>query len=667
MVNTGAIKARLKELTGHFTKEYVKAYKTALILDIRRRVNNKGGDDSQQSDAMPEWQLMLQDTSNLLKHPQIEGVVYVGDGLKKKVHWSMGKNFVVTEKPVEEEKEEKKDGGVAPAEGAEGAAAAASSSSGDEKKEVDMRVWLDNACTKVCMNPACGVQFGLLKRRSHCRHCGEIFCKNCTKFTIGKEKFCENCHKMRSEAADPSTLPPLLERPKVKIQMRNFHMYKVALHDAELFANAGAADAAAECKLPEGAEGKFLLILSHPRPTRPTLTIAFDKKEDRDAWMSKLQAASGQSPPPVTMDPVLRPAFITAFRNTRWYCWVWGGWEIDGTEGELLSELFYDVMAREIFYSELSAMGDMPRKIARKAIVKMIEGAVSGMWASLQKGLAGLREPIEKAAEEMLGPLFEKEMEIKEKISQPISEAVDKGMEQGESKLQEGFGSAVPVIGAAMEAELNLIKTSLTELIEEVEKEKGSVLGFWWKYDWMQWRNDWMYSYKNKPISEMIDLKLAQSDSSYESRNLAYHLRTDLMALNQSAWYVLKKRLKADCGNDASEDAYIAALKRHYPDIIVRAAHDLQLIISKRLLEALDATLRGPLLEGMDAVLKALLSPLESLIPDLIKDVLDPRRAAGEIIDALLTDKQGKLIEVCTRPVREKIGNKGTALAQEGI
>jgi hypothetical protein len=36
------------------------------------------------------------DPARLAKNPRIEGTVFVGEGLKQKVHWSMGKNYVVT-------------------------------------------------------------------------------------------------------------------------------------------------------------------------------------------------------------------------------------------------------------------------------------------------------------------------------------------------------------------------------------------------------------------------------------------------------------------------------------------------------------------------------------------------------------------------------------------
>jgi hypothetical protein len=88
MVDTKRIKERTKELLATFCKEYMKAYKTALVLSIRDAKNAKAVEG-------PGWELML-DQSSLLRDKQIEGHVFIGEEFKTEVHWSMARNFVVT-------------------------------------------------------------------------------------------------------------------------------------------------------------------------------------------------------------------------------------------------------------------------------------------------------------------------------------------------------------------------------------------------------------------------------------------------------------------------------------------------------------------------------------------------------------------------------------------
>jgi hypothetical protein len=174
MLSVGRVKQRVKVLLEYFAIEYVKAYKTALVLYLRDQKNGKAATISR-----PDFRLLLGQIE--AKNPRIEGEVYVGEGLKDKKHWKMGKNYVVTETTIDE-KEKKTDegaGAVAPAspnpEG--GAPAEASSSAGPDvgnaeggsNDKGDTRVWLDDSCTEVCMNATCGSKFGFFNRRRHCR------------------------------------------------------------------------------------------------------------------------------------------------------------------------------------------------------------------------------------------------------------------------------------------------------------------------------------------------------------------------------------------------------------------------------------------------------------------------------------------------------------------
>jgi hypothetical protein len=387
------------------------------------------------------------------------------------------KNYIVTEKPIDPNNPPPAP--VKPAEGGDSAAeapaspsAAASSSGGDSApaaaeasesketegeeggKKVDDRVWLPDEHSTTCMNPECGADFTFTKRRTHCRHCGQIFCGKCTSQKIDDQKLCAPCHKLRSEAVDKSALPALLERPKIKIRQLNFHRYNVSLHESEKFALAGASSAAAQAALP-GSEGKFLIVLTHKRPTRPQLTVAFTDKDERDKWLGLLSAGSKFGPSPITQDPILKKAFTQAYNKTRWHCWLWGHWDVDGTEAEMLTDCIYDTLEREIFGKELHALkAGFARDMLRKALTGVIHSGVNVAWSALMAGLAGIRGPLETKAAEILQPIFEVEIKVKDSIKAPLEEGAQKGLAKAETTLQEQFQSHLPVVAAAAEAEV---------------------------------------------------------------------------------------------------------------------------------------------------------------------------------------------------------------------
>jgi hypothetical protein len=334
----------------------------------------------------------------------------------------------------------------------------------------------------------------------------------------------------------------------------------------------------------------------------------------------------------------------------------------------MISELFYDIMHREIFGAALDKLGPMPRRLMRKAVVSAIAASVTAMWAGLMAGLAPLRGPLESVAEKLLGPLFEKEAELKAKLAEKLGEAVEKGLDKVEATLQEKFAGAFPVIAAAGEAEINLVRSSLTEWAAEVAAAEGkrNVLGAWWKYNWTQWRANWMYSHKSKPISEMIDVKLNDSDSTWESRRLAWHLKADFMQLNQSAFTVIKLKLLAEAPA-ADEGQYVALARAAYQDVSVRMAHDVQEILFSRVLECLDSTVRPPLEEVLSKIVEALCEPLQALIPEPLKDILDPARACDEIIDQLLREKLLSLLKRAMQPTLDGLKQRGNNIAVQGF
>ena len=56
--------------------------------------------------------------------------------------------------------------------------------------------WIPDNVIKNCAN--CMTSFGLLTRKSHCRKCGKIFCKNCIKIIVlnyNQTKFCISCYQ----------------------------------------------------------------------------------------------------------------------------------------------------------------------------------------------------------------------------------------------------------------------------------------------------------------------------------------------------------------------------------------------------------------------------------------------------------------------------------------
>lgn len=103
MVNIGAVKTRVADLLTYFSKEYVKAYKAALVESLRNKANGVEGGDEEP--GRPDFTLPLLDENRLpVALPRVEGVVAFGADLKEVRHWSMDKKFIVTQTEIKKEK-----------------------------------------------------------------------------------------------------------------------------------------------------------------------------------------------------------------------------------------------------------------------------------------------------------------------------------------------------------------------------------------------------------------------------------------------------------------------------------------------------------------------------------------------------------------------------------
>ena len=90
-----------------------------------------------------------------------------------------------------------------------------------------------------------------------------------------------------------------------------------------------------------------------------------------------------------------------------------------GTEAELLTDVLSEVLTRELG-AELSGMPDMARKMTQKMIYRVVVSGAEAAWKSLMKSIPSVRGPVEAAAGELLGPVFDKEAEIKGKLQTTI-------------------------------------------------------------------------------------------------------------------------------------------------------------------------------------------------------------------------------------------------------
>lgn len=173
---------------------------------------------------------------------------------------------------------------------------------------------------------------------------------------------------------------------------------------------------------------------------RRTWYIKCNDDEIRKEWMSVLQNACYKAKPPHDENEVIAESFDVALRNTRWACWIWGWYYGAGGEAERLGELVLDVLDQEILNEIIYKIPDGPARsmtvdLVRKSISTTVHAATSAAWASAVSAMRAVSDKIEASCKDLIRPVIEKQLNLKEMIVEKISSTVDPFLAEKGSQL----------------------------------------------------------------------------------------------------------------------------------------------------------------------------------------------------------------------------------------
>lgn len=182
--------------------------------------------------------------------------------------------------------------------------------------------WADGDCCHRCR-----VQFNLVQRKHHCRHCGQIFCAKCSskqsiipKYGLEKEvRVCEDCFEKLSKPTDPKTkistpfsryseskepepsnAKPTMSKTEQELQEEEDLQMAIALSKSE-------AESKEKTRIPVTDYSSYSQIISNPIiKTEKTHKMGADVEKylDRSFWETKLlNSKRSTSPAPSAPSP----------------------------------------------------------------------------------------------------------------------------------------------------------------------------------------------------------------------------------------------------------------------------------------------------------------------------------------------------------------------------
>lgn len=166
---------------------------------------------------------------------------------------------------------------------------------------------------------------------------------------------------------------------------------------------------------------------------RKTWFLKCKSKEDQDAWMDVFELACEKCQPPVSKDPVIRDAFAAALTATREHFGFHGAEPVVMTEPETIADLITAVIERDVLTESHKKMGILTN-IVRGQVAAVVNSSAAACWKSCLATIEPTKKAIDTAVKPILTKFFEKEGEIKEKITAAIGDKVNPFMEEQSKK-----------------------------------------------------------------------------------------------------------------------------------------------------------------------------------------------------------------------------------------
>jgi hypothetical protein len=412
---------------------------------------------------------------------------------------------------------------------------------------------------------------------------------------------------------------------------------------------------------PEETQGdkiKFALELTHTRLARPQFRLAFTDDRAGWAWRGLLDSASSKAASPLNPDPLLAAAFPIAVSATRSICGLWSSFDIDGTEAEVLSDIFYEILEREILTSAFTELSDETRsKMARNGVKKLLDVAIKAGLAAAFKAVTPVKEAFEAIAKKGLEPIFATEKKIKAKITEPVSQAVDKVLGLVGEKLAEHFGKKYEFIFQSALEELDVVQKSVQAVVEKKVQDVEGVLK---AIAEERRENDWTWWGRNRPVSYRLYDNLYWSNWSDSDSGiywtLAYKLMQDYQHLNQFALLEISAQLKSP--KYASSSDPHSALKEVFPEVLQKLSHDLLLVTTEALVQAVNSKVSPKVDEHINPLLESLCAPAMELIPEDLLEIINPLRTANEIVEEIIGSAETKTVKIALEDLRTQLAAK---------
>jgi hypothetical protein len=389
----------------------------------------------------------------------------------------------------------------------------------------------------------------------------------------------------------------------------------------------------------------FTIEIHHSR--RRTYYVKAENEEQFKEWCDMFRSCCRNAYGLKNKDVVHEQAFHEAVRRTRWELGRWGWWTYGGSEDQILSDLIADqidwvVMGR--VYSKITGPWVIRNKIrdqVLKTLDTFISAAVAPSWKAMDTTVGELRPKIEPTIKEMVDPIGKLERELIDKLKAGAMSVIKPILEEHVnphlSKIVEVIKS--PMADAYTDAykiwDEKVAAFSAKGTADEVKKEfkhLDSIPSSWDIYKACQ-KVDVMY----EPLWAMNVIF-----PDIWPWSLIWYAHDDVRGRTDNAVYTFEHKISKALEKNPEATKEEGAAKELYntkrAKVMEKFKHDGEKATVEYYAEIIKRIVFPPFNKLVIPACKELIEPVADLIPEPMKQFVDPYRLFDELINGIIDE-----------------------------
>jgi len=388
-----------------------------------------------------------------------------------------------------------------------------------------------------------------------------------------------------------------------------------------------------------------VLELHHPR--RRCYMIRAETVEEKTEWCGMFRTVCWYAWGLENRDPVHVHAFWRAIEKTRWSLGRWGWWGGGGSESQLIADLINEEIEEKTVGKVLEKLPGpwmVRSKLRDKALQTidiLVSAGVNPAWAIMSKTVEELRPKVEPVIAELVSPLAKQKEELIDKLKEGCMDIIKPLLEEHVkphlAKILEIIKS--PVVQGYEEAG-NLLQKKFAEFAGKFSAEKleehFKELDNWSRWSWWEARSaTHHFDILHDPL--WVLREIFHDISPWGS---IYHGQDKLRKIIDNAVWTyqidLKKAIEEKAENPC-ENA-LGSVTKKYEEDAKTATVLFYFKIFQDIIKPFFNKLVFP-------ACKAIIDPLSDVIPDTMKQFIDPNEMFDKLINGIVDESIKTILE----------------------